>query len=75
MITELARLAIGLLLLIFHRQVASWILKREERLAQVMAAKGWHVPSFPSEKTIHDVYFILAVFICCFSLAQLWFVS
>jgi hypothetical protein len=75
MIAELSRLLVGLVLLAFHRPIASWVLKREEHLAQVMAAKGWHVPSFPSEKTIHDVYFCLAVFICCFSLAQLWFIS
>lgn len=74
MITEVSRLVIGLALLAFHRPVASWILKREETVARMMAAKGWHLPSFPSEKTIHDVYFCMAVFICCFSMAQIWLV-
>ena len=72
MITELSRLLVGLVLLAFHRPVATWILRQEQTLAQTMAAKGWHLPSLPSEKVIHDVYFCIGVFICCFSMAQLW---
>ena len=72
MVKELSRLLIGLLLLGFHRQVANWVLKREVQLAQVMTARGWHVPEFPPEKTVHDVYFVLGLLICCFSLIEIW---
>lgn len=72
MINQLCRLLVGLLLLGFHRQVANWVLKREMQLARVMTARGWHVPEFPSEKTIHDVYFCLGLIICCFSLVEIW---
>lgn len=75
MITELSRLVVGLILLGFHRQIATWILRQEEQLARVMASKGWYMPQMPTEKTVHDVYFWLGVFICCFSLVRLAFLA
>jgi len=73
MIMELSRLLVGLLVVVFHRPIARVILRCEETLVQTMAAKGWHVPTFPSEKTVHDIYFCLGVFICCFSMARIYF--
>ena len=73
MIMELSRLLVGLLVVVFHRPIARWILRCEESVVHMMAAKGWHVPSFPSEKTVNDVYFCLGVFICCFSVARIFF--
>jgi hypothetical protein len=74
MVKELSRLMIGLLLLGFHRQVANWVLRREQQLAAVMTSRGWQVPEFPSEETIHDVYFCLGLLICCFALIEIWVV-
>lgn len=73
MITELSRLLIGLVLLTFHRQIASWVFRREEQLAKALASRGYQVPAFPTEKAIHDVYFCFGVFICLFSLARITF--
>lgn len=72
MIMELSRLLVGLVMVLFHRPIAGWILRCEESLVQTMAAKGWHLPSFPSEKTVHDVYFCLGVFIVCFSIGRIY---
>ena len=72
MIMELSRLLIGLLVVVFHRPIARTILRCEESIAHRMAAKGWHVPSFPCEKTVHDLYFCLGVFICCFSIGRIY---
>ena len=64
MIKDLFRLALGLLVLGFHRQIAQFILVRERRIAEVLYRRGWNVPTFPSDETARDVYFCLGALIC-----------
>lgn len=72
MIVELARLILGLLIICFHRQVADFILNREQELASLLSQRGIFLPSFPSTKFTHDLYFCLGTFIAIFSLTRLW---
>lgn len=73
MIIELARLVLGLLIICFHRQVADFILKREQELADLLSRRGVLLPSFPSPKFTHDLYFCLGTLVSVISLARLWF--
>lgn len=72
MIKDLFRLALGLLVLGFHRQIAEFILATERRTADALYRRGWNVPTFPSDETARDVYFCLGAFICGVALLRLW---
>jgi hypothetical protein len=72
MIKDLFRLALGLLVLGFHRQIAEFMLARERRMADALYRRGWNLPTFPSDKTATDVYFCLGALICGVALLRLW---
>jgi hypothetical protein len=72
MIKDLVRLAVGLLMMSFHRQIASFILTQERQLVELLSRRGWSVPSFSSERAAHDLYFLLGVFVCCMALLRLY---
>ena len=73
MIIELARLALGLLIIVFHKPVADFILDRERELAAILSRRGIELPAFPSTKFAHDLYFCIGTLVTMVSLAQLWF--
>ena len=73
MIIELSRLAFGLLIVFFHRQLADFILNRERELAAILSSRGIQLPAFPSTKFAHDLYFCIGTLVALISLARLWF--
>ncbi len=72
MIVELARLILGLLIICFHRQIADFILNREQELAALLSQRGISLPAFPSSKFTHDLYFCIGTFVAILSLARIW---
>jgi N-acyl-L-homoserine lactone synthetase len=72
MIKDLLRLAVGLLMMSFHREIASFIFVQERQLVDLLARRGWNLPSFSSERAAHDLYFTLGVFVCCMALLRLY---
>jgi hypothetical protein len=69
---NLLRLAVGLVLICFHKQVADYIFAQERWLVDVLAARGWKIPTFRSEQAAHDLYFCLGAFVCVVALLRIW---
>lgn len=72
MIAGFARLVLGLLVALFHRPIANFILQREQALIGYFQRHGVHFPEPPSEAALHNIYFCLGLFISLFSIAQIW---
>lgn len=72
MIADLARLVLGLIVALFHRPIARFIMDREHALDGFFRRHGVHFPEPPSEATMHNIYFCLGLFISLFSMARIW---
>lgn len=73
MIVDIARLLLGLLVMVFHRPVANFIMARERALDHLLRARGFRFPEPPSERVAHNIYFGLGAFISLISMARIWF--
>jgi hypothetical protein len=72
-IVDLVRLLLGLLVMLFHRPLANFIMVRERALDRILRARGVRFPAPPSESMAHNIYFSLGAFICVISMARIWF--
>jgi hypothetical protein len=72
MVVDIARLAFGLLIVAFHRPIADFILRKEERLVVLFQHRGVPIPRIPTRSMAHNTYFGLGMFVCLFSLVRLW---
>jgi len=70
---DIARLLLGLLVMVFHRPLADFIMARERALDRILRARGVRFPAPPSESLAHNLYFGLGAFICVISMARIWF--
>lgn len=71
MIVEIIRLLIGLLLLVFHKPVADFILAREQAFARMLEGRGVFLPAFPSNRFAHDLYFCIGLLVCIFAMFRM----
>jgi hypothetical protein len=72
MVADFARLVLGLIVALFHRPIANFILERELVLDGYFRRHGVHFPEPPAEATLHNIYFFLGIFISLFSIAHIW---
>jgi hypothetical protein len=69
---DFAHLALGLVVALFHRPIANFIMDREHALDSFFRRHGIHFPEPPSQTTLHNIYFGLGLFISLFSIAHIW---
>jgi hypothetical protein len=69
---DFAHLALGLVVALFHRPIANFIMAREHALDGFFRRHGVHFPEPPSQATLHNIYFGLGLFISLFSIAHIW---
>ena len=72
MLTEVARLGLGLLLALFHRPVADFILERERSLVLALRSRGLPVPAAPTQEAGRTMYFCIGIFMAAWELARIW---
>ena len=72
MAIQLTRLAIGLLLLVFHRPIADYILLQERALVVMFRQRGIPLPATPGTETVRNIYFILGTFVVLYQLVRIW---
>jgi hypothetical protein len=72
MAANFARLVLGLVVALFHRSIAQFILEREHALDGFLRRHGVHFPEPPNEGTMHNIYFCLGLFISLVSMARIW---
>jgi hypothetical protein len=73
MIVEITRLLLGVLIVAFHRPLASKIMQHERVLDGYFRSRGVYLPEPPSDTTAQNLYFIIGIFICLFEAGRIWF--
>lgn len=72
MLSEVARLLMGITLLAFHRPLADFIVELEHSLAAMFRVGGLNLPGPPKRSIMHTIYFCLGIFVCVFSMAKIY---
>ena len=72
MVLELVRLMFGMALMMFHRQIADYVLHFDETLTGMFRARGLSFPSPPKQALVHNVYFALGLFVCGLAMVRIY---
>ncbi len=69
---ELARLALGLMIALFHRPIADFILAQERTLVIMFRQRGFPLPAAPTTETARTVYFVIGILLAMFEIVRIW---
>jgi hypothetical protein len=69
---ELMRLVSGLLIALFHKQIADWILHQEEVLLATARSRGVPYPMPPRRETAYTIYFLMGMSVAIVQLFRIW---
>ncbi len=72
MIEDILKLAVGILLAIFHRPIGDFFLETEYAFAALIHSRGLRALPLPRRGTVHDLYFGLGLFIAIFQIGRIW---
>ncbi len=73
MLVEITRLMVGLLIAMFHRPLADFILEQERQLVTVARSRGVPLPPAPTTETGRNLYFCMGIFVAMYELLRIWF--
>lgn len=69
---EITRLARGLLIALFHRALADFMLRQERVLVVMFRQRGVPCPAAPTTETMRNVYFGIGIFLAMYELVRIW---
>ena len=69
---EIARLALGVTLMLFHRQIADCVLQLDEALTGMFRTRGLAFPAPPRQSIVHNIYFALGLFVCGLAMVRIY---
>jgi hypothetical protein len=72
MAIELTRLALGLMILLFHKRIADYVLERERALVVMIRERGVPFPAAPGTETARNIYFGLGTFVALYEIVRIW---
>ena len=72
MVVELTRLLLGVVIAIFHRPIATGMMRQERALDVYFRQRGIRLPNPPSDSTAQNLYFFLGIFICLIEAGRIW---
>lgn len=72
MMTELVRLAVGLLIAIFHQPLSDFILEQDRAFIAVARSRGLSLPPALSAKTGRNLYFSIGILVALYELLRIW---
>jgi hypothetical protein len=72
MTVEFTRLACGLIILTFHRQIADWVMEQERALVVLFRQRGVPVPAAPTTETGRNIYFLVGTFVVLYEIIRIW---
>jgi hypothetical protein len=75
MLLEFSKLAVGLLIALFHRPLADYIVERERMLAVLLRSRGIFAPVPITRAAAYNVYFILGIFVATFQAGRIWWLT
>jgi hypothetical protein len=71
MAIELTRLGVGILILLFHRQIADYILEQERAIVGLFRQRGLSLPC-PSTEGARTIYFCMGAFVALYECGRIW---
>jgi hypothetical protein len=72
MFAELTKIAIGLTIMMFHRQIADFMLEQERSLVLMFRQRGVPVPAALTTEMGRNIYFGIGAFIVLFQIVRIW---
>ncbi|HWR36591.1 MAG TPA: hypothetical protein VN622_12045 [Clostridia bacterium] len=72
MLVEVTRLVFGLLIALFHRPLAAFILEQERSLVAIARQRGVPLPSAPTPETARNLYFSIGIFVATYEMIRIW---
>jgi hypothetical protein len=72
MYVELTRLMLGLLIALFHRPLADFMLRQERSLVVMFRQRGVPYPATPTTETTRNVYFGIGIGLAMYELVRIW---
>jgi hypothetical protein len=71
MVLEFLKLGMGLLIALFHRQIASYVREHERVLVGRLRQRGLMMPEIFAESTTRNIYFSLGIFVAAFEMVRI----
>ena len=71
-LTEFSKLGVGILIALFHRQIAEFILFYERAFVVQCRQRGLPVPDVVTTQMACNVYFILGIFTATYQMFRIW---
>jgi hypothetical protein len=72
MVVEVTRLLLGVLVAVFHRPIATRMMRQERALDSYFRQRGISLPAPPSDHTAENLYFFIGIFICLAEATRIW---
>lgn len=72
MVFELARLLLGLLIAVFHRQIGTLTMRQERATTAYFRQRGISLPTLPSDAAAQNLFFFIGIFICLIEMGKIW---
>jgi hypothetical protein len=72
MLVEVARLLLGVLIALFHRPLATIVMRQERVLDGYFRRRGVHLPPPPTDTTAQNLYFTIGIFISLVEAGRIW---
>ncbi len=72
MAVEFIRLGLGLLIILFHRQIADFLIRQERALVITLRQRGVPLPAVPTTEAARNIYFGLGTFVVLYQCARIW---
>ena len=72
MLAEISRLILGLLIALFHRPFADFMLRQERVLVVMFRQRGVPYPATPTTETTRNFYFGIGILLAMYELVRIW---
>ena len=70
---EFLKLAIGLCIALFHRQIADYVIEQERVLVVLLRQKGLMLPPVLTRNTAYNIYFSVGMFTAAYEIVRIWY--
>jgi hypothetical protein len=72
MLIEVTRLAVGLLIALFHEPLADFILAQDRAMSAIARRRGLSLPELFSARGGRNFYFAVGIFVALYELLRIW---
>jgi hypothetical protein len=72
MLTDFARVLLGLTIALFHAQLADFLREQDRALSAAFRERGVPMPDALPKQAAHNLFFLFGVTIALFSLVRIW---